>query len=118
MTLLRRRTLAEPFSDISETKYLIATSYTVDLIPEEPNNFCLRTPSAKAFDYFRFSVIFCTRSYLLRHFEVMHAYYKPVACDLPEHQQRPTKSNEMGNSNLNLPGFWWRTLYHLYKRFV
>jgi len=40
---------------------------------EEPNNFGLRTPSAKTFDYCS-SVILRTRFYLLGHFKVIHVY--------------------------------------------
>jgi len=80
--------LEEPFLDVSEAKYLAATSYTVDLglnwfssqesqvpIPVLIILVCER-PAAKTFDYCRSSIILRTRSYLLGHFKVMHAYYK------------------------------------------
>jgi len=81
-------------------------------ILEEPNNFGLQTLSAKAFDYCRSSVIFRT---LLRHFEVLHAYYKHVICP-NVNNDLSSKSNEAGNSNLNLSGFWWQTLYYRESR--
>jgi len=79
-------------------------------VPEEPNNYSLQTPSAKAFDYCRSSVSLHTQSYLFGYFEVIHAYYKHVTC--PNiNNDLPPKSNEAGNFNLNLFGFWWQVLY-------
>jgi len=61
--------LAEPYSDISEVKYLAATLYTIDLGYSKNQIISICECPVQ-----RPSIILRTRSYLLGHFEVKHTY--------------------------------------------
>jgi len=89
--------LAELFSqNVSEAKYLAATSYTVDLRSKEPNNFDLRRPSVKVFNYWRFSIILRIRSYLLGHLSARSYARLLQTYDLSEYQQQPIAEVKWG----------------------
>jgi len=101
--------LAKSFLDISETKYLTATSYIVDLgYPKNRIISVCKRPTRRPLIIA--ALILRIRFYLLGHFIIMHVYYKHVTCS-NINNDLPPKSSEARNSNLNLSGFWWRTLY-------